>query len=252
MAKKMLGLKDYLRLVLAGAEDLFEEISGLGGIVGESYKQMYGFVPRRYRRSYFLKTISEMLTTDEIEKVIRDGKPYFRLTGRGKKKLRREFPILEMIKKKWDGYWRIVVFDVPEKKNKVRKILRNKLLELGFGMMQWSVYISPHDILYDLKEFLDASGLGRYVFVLEAKTLLTKDQKAFTDKIWKLSKLNRQYQRLLKATERVKKEDQSRIKRLYSEYLDILIDDPILPRELLPENWAGEKARTKIRELLSW
>ena len=248
--RKMLRLRDYLLFALAEAGELFEDVAGVGGLVAEGHKQLYGFVPRRYKRSYFLKTVSEMLATGQINKVIKDGQPYFCLTGKGKKGIERDFPIFKIAEKKWDGSWRVVVFDIPEKKKKVRRTLRAKLLELGFGMMQWSVYISPHDIIYDLKEFLDTSGLAEHAFVLESRTLLVKDQKALAMRIWKLDKLNQKYEKLLESVnDSVEKSDIEK-KKLYSQYLDILVQDPILPRQLLPKDWMGSKVRTAIKKLL--
>lgn len=46
---------------------------------------------------------------------------------------------------KWDGKWRMVIFDIPEKKKKAREALRNKLRELGFRELQKSVFIFPYE-----------------------------------------------------------------------------------------------------------
>jgi CRISPR/Cas system-associated endoribonuclease Cas2 len=44
----------------------------------------------------------------------------------------------------WDGKWRLVFFDVPEKRKSTRQILRRKLIELGFYRLQDSVFIFPY------------------------------------------------------------------------------------------------------------
>jgi len=46
---------------------------------------------------------------------------------------------------RWDGLWRIVIFDVPEKKKKAREALRSKLKELGFRELQKSVLVYPYE-----------------------------------------------------------------------------------------------------------
>ena len=43
----------------------------------------------------------------------------------------------------WDGKWRIVMFDIPEKKRNARDALRDKLKGLGFREFQRSVFIHP-------------------------------------------------------------------------------------------------------------
>lgn len=47
--------------------------------------------------------------------------------------------------KKWDGKWRIIIFDVPEKKKAAREALRNKLRELGFQQLQKSCFVHPFE-----------------------------------------------------------------------------------------------------------
>jgi len=56
------------------------------------------------------------------------------------------FNIEEMkIKKQdaWDGKWRVVLYDVPEKRKKAREALRKKLKELGFYEFQKSIFLHP-------------------------------------------------------------------------------------------------------------
>jgi hypothetical protein len=50
---------------------------------------------------------------------------------------------------KWDGNWRIILFDIPEKKKGDRDIIRKKLLEIGCIQIQKSVYVYPFDCKQD-------------------------------------------------------------------------------------------------------
>lgn len=45
----------------------------------------------------------------------------------------------------WDGRWRVVFFDVSDKKKKIRNDIRRYLTWLGYTQYQESVYISPYD-----------------------------------------------------------------------------------------------------------
>lgn len=49
------------------------------------------------------------------------------------------------IKRKWDGKWRVLIFDIPEKRKDMRKQIRMKLISLGFLKLQNSVWIFPYD-----------------------------------------------------------------------------------------------------------
>ncbi len=44
---------------------------------------------------------------------------------------------------KWDGIWRVLIFDIPELTRAVRNIFRGKIQELGFYTLQKSVYVTP-------------------------------------------------------------------------------------------------------------
>jgi len=46
--------------------------------------------------------------------------------------------------KEWDNKWRIVIFDIPEKKKKIRDLIRFHLKRLGFLQIQGSVWIYPY------------------------------------------------------------------------------------------------------------
>lgn len=53
--------------------------------------------------------------------------------------------------KRWDGYWRIIIFDIPEKKKQARDALTFKLKQLGLYQLQKSVYVYP----YNCKDEID-------------------------------------------------------------------------------------------------
>jgi hypothetical protein len=47
--------------------------------------------------------------------------------------------------KRWDGQWRVVTFDVPEKRRSTRDRLRGYMHAYGFKKLQSSVWVFPHD-----------------------------------------------------------------------------------------------------------
>ena len=48
-------------------------------------------------------------------------------------------------KRKWDRCWRVVIFDVPERRKGVRDRLRHFMEGCGFVRLQDSVWIYPYD-----------------------------------------------------------------------------------------------------------
>ncbi len=57
-------------------------------------------------------------------------------------------------KQKWDGMWRMILFDIPEKKRRYRDHLRHLLRALDFVELQKSIWASPYKIPKFLEEIL--------------------------------------------------------------------------------------------------
>lgn len=48
-------------------------------------------------------------------------------------------------KRRWNGRWRVVIFDVPERRRQTRDRLRDIMKEVGFVRLQDSVWVFPYD-----------------------------------------------------------------------------------------------------------
>ena len=48
-------------------------------------------------------------------------------------------------KRRWDQRWRVIIFDIPERRRKIRDRLRSTMRELGFARLQDSVWVYPYD-----------------------------------------------------------------------------------------------------------
>ncbi len=75
-----------------------------------------------------------------------DGK-FLRLTEKGEKLLRhldaKNFQIKKP--KRWDGKWRVLIFDIPQARKGLRDKVRRTLVAIGFIRLQNSVWIYPYD-----------------------------------------------------------------------------------------------------------
>jgi len=72
---------------------------------------------------------------------------------------------------KWDGLWRIVIFDIPEQKRSARDALRRVIKHLGFVQLQRSVWVHPLPCKQYIKEVQDAYGVHDHIVYIEAKGL---------------------------------------------------------------------------------
>ena len=120
--KKLLRPKDILFLTLAGIGDVMEEARDPLQLMSSAYNNMYGFIPRRYKRHNFLQVVGRSLRTGDIEKVVKDGEVYLRLTSVGKNKVKRDFPVANLVKK-WNKRWTLLIFDIEERSEFLRFVI---------------------------------------------------------------------------------------------------------------------------------
>lgn len=100
-----------------------------------------------------------------IELVEKGNDMYLKITVAGKDFLRRfDYDDLELLKSnKWDGKWRLIIFDIPEKKKKERLALSKKLKDLGVYPLQKSVFIYPYDCSDEIDFICEFLSINHYV-----------------------------------------------------------------------------------------
>ncbi len=123
------------------------------------------FKSSRKYKTYDKKKVYDsfyMLKRDGFIKIERtNGQVFISLTEKGKKKagwlqideLRIKKP------KRWDGKWRIVIFDIAHLKKFYRDAFRGKLKELNFQPVQKSVWAHPFNCKDEIDLLRDFFGL---------------------------------------------------------------------------------------------
>lgn len=253
---KLLRLRDYVLFAGAFAHDLLDATRLGWGVVPSAMKTRYGYVPSKYKPASYLSTVSRMLSTGDIRKVVDDkGRPYLELTNAGEKKFKRRFALF-LQNKRWDGYFMIVVFDIPEQDKRAREDLRKKLSELGFGMLQKSVWISPYHFEEDMRDFLLLKGLEDEAFVLSAKRLWAGDLKKLAERVWRIERINKRYKKVIKKVKKVRELEKPKRKEALGKamglYLDTLSRDPLLPKEFLPDSWSRNETLVTLNNAIKY
>ncbi len=113
-----------------------------------------------------------------VYKEHQDGTVEIVLTKNGRKNALR-FQIDEItIKKpdKWDGKWRMVIFDIPERKRRARGALRDKLKELGFKELQKSVFVYPYECEDEINFITEVFEIRPYVRFLRVDFFTNEEQ----------------------------------------------------------------------------
>lgn len=129
------------------------------------------FLDRVAKRS-LSSTINRLKNQGYLEKIEKKGRIGYMITEKGRSKIDRFLFDREV----WDGRWRMVVFDIPEEKKKLRDFFRGKLSHLGFKQLQKSVWVTPFDVLDDIEEIINEYGLGNYIWYFLANSLADDEE----------------------------------------------------------------------------
>ncbi|TSC80921.1 MAG: phenylacetic acid degradation operon negative regulatory protein [Parcubacteria group bacterium Gr01-1014_29] len=161
-------------------------------ILAPNAVQILRFIePGRWKKNNPRYRVSETLRRLKNEGVIildqtNGNIPSVKLTEKGEKRFHQLRFKTENSSMVWDGKWRVVVFDVLEKRRKVRDHLRIELTNMGFRKLQNSVWIYPyeceealallkinlklgHDVLYFVTERMEGDEYLRKLFSLHDK-----------------------------------------------------------------------------------
>ncbi len=96
------------------------------------------------KKSYIKTKIDSLIKKGYFAVSMNDDKKFIYLTDRGRIALIK-YQLVQHTRKRWDGKWRVVIFDVFERRRKVRELLRRELEEFGFKHLQDSVWVTPHE-----------------------------------------------------------------------------------------------------------
>jgi len=119
-----------------------------------------------------LYQVLERCKLQGLIRVIREGNRIenIRLTNKGRARaLQNHLRTLRINSpQRWDKKWRLVIFDIPEKKRNVRDAFRRKLKELGFFEFQKSVFAYPYPCDDEINFVSNFLGAEEYVYTIEA------------------------------------------------------------------------------------
>lgn len=161
-------------------------------------------------------------------------------------------------KRKWDGRWYILMYDVPESSRYYRDTLRRFLKRMHMGGLQKSIWITPHDIRPEYADLIKAANVDRFSLLMESRTVLGCKASDLVESAWKMDELVAIQQHFCKAcaqntelTFRSTHTDDD-LRRMAREelhtYLSIMEEDPLLPSSLHPQEYIGPEVVKAHRE----
>lgn len=128
-----------------------------------------GLLPNMRQKEYVSSSASKMVKKG----LMRFNGKFYELTHNGEEKLRRwEFAGFKFNKpKRWDGKWRVVIFDIPDKKKTIRDNVRRLFKSADFYLLQESVWVYPYDCEDIIALLKTDFGIGKNLLYLVVEEL---------------------------------------------------------------------------------
>mgnify|MGYP003408116190 FL=1 len=91
------------------------------------------------------RSIKNLVESGMVEILKSDNQDYVRMTQEGRNKLHSITLEAEgaLVSTTWDGFWRIILIDIPEERKSEREAVRYLLKKAGFVCLKNSAWISP-------------------------------------------------------------------------------------------------------------
>lgn len=111
-----------------------------------SFENLYKNIEDKKEKYATARSLKNLNSEGLIECLNSENTQYFRLTNKGKQKLNQIQLECEssLVSTKWDGFWRIILLDIPENRKNEREALRYLLKKAGFVCVKNSVWISMY------------------------------------------------------------------------------------------------------------
>lgn len=131
------------------------------------FETPYAYIRRAGGVSYkqYYRTARDLKRRGAVEITVGKGQKFIKLTKKGELEALLNHARLER-SQRWDGKWRLIIFDIPEQARSKRDQLRWLLKKDRFMKLQASVFISPFSLNRAAIEFLKKTKLINYIRLL--------------------------------------------------------------------------------------
>ncbi|MBI4225722.1 CRISPR-associated endonuclease Cas2 [Candidatus Roizmanbacteria bacterium] len=172
---KMFKYGELTELVLKSIADSLIEFRSYPGpslprLIGLTMKYVLEKRKESVKKEQLRRIINNLEKKEIIYMEEKGDEVYVRVSENGKSKLL-QYSLKKIFefkndKKKWNGKWYIVFFDVPEIQRNKRDYLRKFLKKLGFYRYQKSVYLFPYECEKEvslIKKIVEGAKYMKYI-----------------------------------------------------------------------------------------
>ncbi|MFC4099758.1 PaaX family transcriptional regulator C-terminal domain-containing protein [Paenibacillus xanthanilyticus] len=230
-----------------------------------------GIEVKRLVEIYEAREVDHQVVRNALLRLKKDG--YLRSSERSKYEITEQgLDFITAINQKslllgraWDGQWLTVMFEVPESERKKRDALRGDLLQLGFGALHKGVYISPWDYADEVIRFAKQYEIEERLTIMRGVFVTRQPQPDLVKRLWPIDELNHVYRAKIEwyrtafaSTVTPLLRDPADGLALFVRFLELgellanlSLNDPMLPAELLDEDWLGKSSFEEMQQGLS-
>ena len=152
----------------------------------------------------------------------------------------------------WDGRWRLLVFDLPEREAQLRLRLWRWLRGRRYGYLQQSVWLSPDPVTDENLPLTPLRLTPESYLVLESRPVPPDSDLGMVRSAWDFSAVNGAYRRCIElaiAGTSFVRSSATESSRLHAwlaaerqAWVAATALDPLLPQALLPPDYRGQEA----------
>lgn len=246
--------EEFLYLLLWTADTLLRPSwrNVTGGDSFEAWAYRHGLL-RRLGELERLKLIETRAPEGSTERLVR-------LTVAGRESALAGVDPVQAWERPWDGRWRLVLFDVPQRAAHHRVRLRRLLRDRRFGHLQNSVWISP-DSPEDIRRRLEGARANVEGLVFfEARPAGGESDQDLVLGAWDFPEISARYEAWNRVADSAPRDRPAtaaaaEVVRTWAEreraaWAHIVARDPFLPAPLLPTGYPGRSACLRRVRLL--
>lgn len=152
----------------------------------------------------------------------------------------------------WDGTWTLLTFSIPERRRTDRHRLRVRLSWAGFAPLRDGLWLAPGRV--EIAEVLGDLAVVDDVTAFVGHAISPTAVEEVIAEAWDLERIAGGYRAFLARWDRAHPlpdapDDLARSLWLVSEWRLLLVDDPLLPLEHLPDGWPAVRAKAVFDRL---
>jgi DNA-binding transcriptional regulator PaaX len=140
---------------------------------------------RKVKPKYLInRALKKMVDDEMLDEYETERSSFLSLNSSGRQKLRtiKLSSQNHLISTTWDGYWRMVIIDIPDTQKKDQDAIRYMLKKAQFVQIKNSIWVTPYPLEHMMINIKKDMNLEEYIMVLVTDKLDTSTEQLIMEK----------------------------------------------------------------------